>query len=72
VSGREYQVSDDVNDSHKLMPNDIKMFGYVLGTIQVITKMKTSMTTAEALGQGDFWECTTDESHLPFQSEKAI
>jgi hypothetical protein len=30
------------------------------------------MTIAEAFGHGDFWECTMDECHFPFQSERAL
>jgi hypothetical protein len=29
-------------------------------------------TIAEALGQGEIWECTVNDWHLPFQSEKAL
>jgi hypothetical protein len=37
-----------------------------------MTKFKPKMTIAEALGEGNLWECTMDDCHLPFQSQKAL
>jgi hypothetical protein len=54
------------------MVNNIKKFGWLWGTIHAMMKMKPSMMIAEALEQCDFWECTMDECHLPFQLEKAV
>jgi hypothetical protein len=33
---------------------------------------KPTTTIAEALGEGEFWECTMNGCHLSFQSEKAL
>jgi hypothetical protein len=35
-------------------------------------KQNLMPTIAEALGQGEIWECTMNDWHLPFQSEKAF
>jgi hypothetical protein len=72
VSGKEYQVSGHVHSKHKAMANDIKRLGWFWGTMHTMLKAKPDMTIAEALGQGDFWECTADNCHMPFQSEKAL
>jgi hypothetical protein len=54
------------------MANDIERLGWLWGTMHTMLKAKPDMTIAEALGQSDFWECTTDNCHMPFQSEKAL
>jgi hypothetical protein len=35
-------------------------------------KQNPTPTIAEALGQGEIWECTMNDWHLLFQSEKAL
>jgi hypothetical protein len=35
-------------------------------------KTKPTTTIAEVLSKGEFWECTMNGCHLPFQSEKAL
>jgi hypothetical protein len=54
------------------MVNNIKKFGWFWGAIHAMMKMKPSMMIAKALEQCEFWECTMDECHFPFQLEKAV
>jgi hypothetical protein len=35
-------------------------------------KQNRTPTIAEALGQGEIWECTINNWHLPFESEKVL
>jgi hypothetical protein len=72
VSGKEYQVSGHVNSKDKSMANDSEKPGWFWGTVRTLMKLRLKMTIAEALGQGDFWQCTMDECHLPFQSGRTL
>jgi hypothetical protein len=54
------------------MANDIEKIEWFWGTIHNVIKSKPGMTIAEALGEGEFWECTVEKCHMPFQSERAL
>jgi hypothetical protein len=54
------------------MAKDIRRLGWFWEMIHMILTMKPTTTITEVQGQGDFWGCTMDDCHLPFQSEKAL
>jgi pyruvate/2-oxoglutarate dehydrogenase complex dihydrolipoamide acyltransferase (E2) component len=54
------------------MHKDIKTLGWFWGTIHTIVKQNPKMTIAEALGEGQFWECKTENSHQPFPTERSL
>jgi hypothetical protein len=57
---------------YKLIAKYIKKHGCFWGMIRTMMKQNPMPTIAEALGQGEIWECTMNNWHLPFQSEKAL
>jgi hypothetical protein len=72
VSGKDFHVNSHVHSSHKQMTKDINRLGWFWGTMHTMLKVKPMMTIVEALGEGEFWECTMEKCHSPFQSEKAL
>jgi hypothetical protein len=54
------------------MHKDIKTLGWFWGTIHTILKQNPKMTIAEALGEGQFWECKTENCHQPFPTERSL
>jgi hypothetical protein len=68
INTKAYMVDSHVRASHKEMKKDMKMLGWFWGTLHTMMKANPKMTTAEALGQGRFWECKMEGCHQPFQS----
>jgi hypothetical protein len=72
VSVGSLQVDGHMQTTHESMTKDVKKLGWFWGAIHTMIKGNPRMTIAEALGPGDFWECTIEGCHKPFQSEKAL
>jgi hypothetical protein len=66
------RVEGHIRERHKDLQKDMKTFGWFWGTIHAMMKGNVKMTVAEALGEGEFWECRTGECHQAFQSEKCL
>jgi hypothetical protein len=54
------------------MQQNVDMLGWFWGKIRTMIKAEPLTTIAEVLGEGEFWECTREGCHLPFQTEKAL
>jgi hypothetical protein len=64
-------VDSQVRATHKEMKKEMKTLGWFRGTLHTMIKANPKMI-AEALGQGQFWECKMEGCHQLFQSQKAM
>jgi hypothetical protein len=72
IKAKAYLVDTHIRDHHKEMKKDMKTLGWFWGTLHTMMKVDPKMTIAEALGEGQFWECKTEKCHQPFHSRKAL
>jgi hypothetical protein len=72
INAKAYPVNGQVRSVHKEMKKDMNTLGWFWGTLHTMMKSNPKMTIAEALGQGQFWECRMEGCHQPFQSRKAL
>jgi hypothetical protein len=72
INAKAHMVDSHVRTEHKEMKKDMKTLGWFWGTLRTMMKSHSRMTIAETLGQGQFWECTMEICHQPFQSQKAL
>jgi hypothetical protein len=72
INAKTYLVDSHVMSVHKEVKKDMKTLRWFWGTLHTMLKSNPKMTIAEALGQGQFWECRMQGCHQPFQSQKAL
>jgi hypothetical protein len=72
VNAKAHLGGSHVSTVHKEIKKDMRTLGWFWGTLHTMMKADPKRTIAEALSQGQFWECRMEECHQPFQSQKAL
>jgi hypothetical protein len=72
INPRAHMAETHAKKGHPEMQKDRKVLGWFWGTLHTMMKNNPKISIAEALGQGQFWECRMEGCHQPFQSQKAM